>query len=195
MRTARFLVAKQQRGATLAIVMIILVVSSALGVAATHISLAAERAARNDRDSQVAWQAAEAALIDAEMDIFGPGPSPRRDLFGSSPDLSMFMPGCGDSGNSLGLCATASATGKPAWLSVDYEERGATLGQFTARTFQAGGLGAQPAMVPRYVIEPLLDPGDRDLSSPNPRFIYRISALGYGPRSDIQALIQMLYRI
>jgi type IV pilus assembly protein PilX len=71
----------------------------------------------------------------------------------------------------------------------------AAFGQFTARTFQAGGPGVQPEKPPRYVIEVMRDPSDRDLATRRPRYIYRITAMGFGPRADIQAVVQMLYRI
>ena len=52
----------------------------------------------------------------------------------------------------------------------------------------------QPYQVPRYIIEPIHDPNDRNLSSAGSAFIYRVTAMGYGPRQDIQAVVQMIYR-
>lgn len=188
-----------QRGMSLVIVLIILAVVSLLGVAAIQIAGMSVRSARNDRDQQIAWQSAEAALIDAEFDLFGPTPSSRRDLFGNKPDLTAFALGCGTSGNSVGLCIPAD-TGRPAWMTVDFEATGsaaptAALGAFTDRSFPAGGPGIQPAQAPRYIIEAIRDPNDRDLSSTEPKYIYRVTAMGFGPRMDIQAVLQMIYRI
>ena len=59
----------RQNGASLIMVMMILIVVSLLGVSGAQIGLMSERGARNDRDIQMAWQAAEAALIDAEFDM------------------------------------------------------------------------------------------------------------------------------
>jgi Tfp pilus assembly protein PilX len=53
--------------------LLLLVIVSILGVGAAQIATMGERSARNDRDMQVAWQSAEAALMDAEFDIHGPG--------------------------------------------------------------------------------------------------------------------------
>lgn len=186
------------RGASLIIVMIVLTVTSLIGVAAIQISMMSERGARNDRDQQLAWQSAEAALIDAENDIFGPGSSTRRNVFTASSDITAFANDCGSSGNSLGLCNLVS-TGKPAWLAVDFTSTGAgaattPYGTFTGRVFAAGGVGVQPSKVPRYVIEPIRDPTDRDLTNPSPQYIYRVTAMGFGPRDDIQAVVQMIYR-
>jgi type IV pilus assembly protein PilX len=192
-----------QRGASLVMVLIVMTVVSLMGVAGIQIAAMSERGARNDRDQQVAWQSAEAALMDAEFDIFGPSvTSTRRSLFGAHPDLTVFATGCGTDSSSTGnagLCAIVTS-GKPAWMSVDFTATGSSapttaFGTFTSRTFQAGGAGVQPARVPRYVVEAIRDPNDRDLSSTDPKFIYRVTAMGFGPRVDIQAVLQMYYRI
>ena len=57
------------RGVTLIMVLLILGVVSLLGVGGAQIALMSERGARNDRDQQVAWQSAEAGLIDAGIDV------------------------------------------------------------------------------------------------------------------------------
>ncbi len=182
-----------EAGASLIMVMLILVVVSLLGVGGAQIALMSERGARNDRDQLVAWQAAEAALIDAEFDIIDPA-STRVALFDGKQAVP-FVAGCGASGNSVGLCSLP-ATGKPAWLTVDFEAIGGSaattaLGTFTNKTFAAGGVGIQPAKVPRYIMELVPDPmGD----AANPTFLYRVTAMGFGPRDDIQAMVQMVYR-
>lgn len=188
---------RSQQGLSLMMVMMVLIIVSLLGVAGIQIASMAERSARNDRDLQVAWQSAEAALIDAEFDIYGPVDSSRRSVFGASPDLSHFVSGCGATGNATGLCALVG-TGKPEWMTVDFigaNAKAAEFGQFTSRSFSAGGPGVKPAAKPRYVIEPIRDPGDRDLGSASPKYIYRVTSMGFGPREDIQAVVQMLYRI
>ena len=70
-------------------------------------------------------------------------------------------------------------------------------GQFTGRTFAAGGAGVQPAQAPRYVIEAIKDPGDTNAfmcKGDECKYVYRVTAMGFGPRSDIQAVLQMTYR-
>lgn len=184
----------RQRGASLIMVMLILIVVSLLGVGGAQIALMSERGARNDRDQQVAWQAAESGLIDAEFDMIG-ATATRKSQFNSSTQTG-FALGCGTSGSSVGLC-DVTLTGKPAWLTVDFTATGSSaattaFGTFTGQTFAAGGVGIQPAKVPRYIIELVPDPvGDKS----NPTFLYRVTAMGFGPRSDIQAVLQMIYRI
>ena len=194
---------RKQRGASLILVMIILTIVSMIGIAGIQISTMSERSARNDRDYQIAWQSAEAGLMDAENDLFGPGPSTRRAIFGPTTDLSAFVDNCGNIDNSRGLCAL-EFTGKPAWVAVDFNATGnaaptAQYGDFTGRTFTAGGPGIQPARSPRYVIEPIEDragigAAGRNLGAEKPKYVFRVTAMGFGPRADIQAVVQMIYR-
>ena len=183
-----------QHGASLIMVMLILVVVSLLGVGSAQIALMSERGARNDRDQQVAWQAAEAALNDADFDMFSTTGT-RRTIFDGKTQ-SAFSSGCGTAGDSIGLCAL-NLTGKPAWLVADYLNVSSSapttkFGKYTGRNFAAGGVGVQPALAPRYVIEMVPDPiGDKS----DPTFLYRVTAMGFGPRTDIQAVLQMIYRI
>jgi type IV pilus assembly protein PilX len=185
-----------QGGASLIVVMMILVIVSLLGVAGAQIALMSERGARNDRDQQLAWQSAEVALLDAEIEMID-ATTARHSLFDGR-DTTSFIPGCGTSGLSIGLCA-AVQSGKPAWLTADFMSVESTaptaeFGQFTHRPFAAGGKGVQPEKKPRYVIELLPDPsGDKSSKSP-PTYLYRVTAMGFGPRADTQAVLQMIYR-
>lgn len=182
-----------QRGASLIMVMLILIVVSVLGVGSAQISLMSERGARNERDLQVAWQSAEAALNDAEIEMFPNGAGTRKAEFSNG---TSFVQNCGSAGNSAGLCAL-NLSGKPAWLTVDLEAAGTNtvkFGDFTGRTFAAGLVGIQPAQAPRYVVELIPDPGAADMSDPS-AVLYRVTAIGFGPRTDIQVVLQMMYRI
>jgi type IV pilus assembly protein PilX len=181
---------KRHSGASLIMVMMILIVVSLLGISGAQIGLMSERGARNDRDMQMAWQAAEAALIDAEFDMTG-ATATRTDLFDGK-NRTAFLPGCGTSGTSAGLCAVTT-TGKPAWLTVDFTSTAANaptiaFGTFSGRAFKSGNLGVQPAQAPRYIIELVEDPLDKK------SVVYRVTAMGFGPRTDIQAMVQMIYR-
>ena len=201
----------QQNGASLIMVMIILTIVSMIGVAGLQISTMAERSARNDRDYQIAWQAAEAALADAKDDLFpggygAPTISLRAAAFETANVPANFTDGCGTSGQSKGLCNLVVTSDKQAWVSVDFEAAGNTAptveyGDFTGRTFTAGGPGVQPARKPRYVIEPMKDgegPGspcrNANAGASECPPVFRVTAMGFGPRADIQAVLQMIYR-
>lgn len=197
-----------QAGFSLIVVLLILVVVSILSVGGIQISMMAERATRNDRDLQIAWQSAEAALIDAELDILGQpasAPTKRNEIFDrKATDVAKFIPGCGKSGEgkSFGLCAPSMVPDtKPDWLTADFTKTGADantvgFGTFTGRTFAAGGAGLQPAAVPRYMIEILDDPSSSRTKPPgSPKdYLYRVTSLGYGPNANTQAVVQMIYR-
>lgn len=194
-------VKKHSYGASLIVVMLILVIVSILGVSGIQIAMMGERATRNDRDQQVAWQAAEAALIDAEFDIEGLPAAfadKRNIVFKSKEtDIAKFIPDCGDSGPSKGLCAL-NAAGKPAWLTVDFTTTATNapttaFGTFTGRTFPSGSAGIQPVRPPRYIIEPIPDPNEANTKA-QPRYVYRVTAMGFGPSVDTQAVVQMIYR-
>ena len=59
----------RQSGVSLVVVLLLLVIVSMLGIASMQIAMMGERGARNDRDMQIAWQSAEAALVDAETTL------------------------------------------------------------------------------------------------------------------------------
>jgi len=182
----------RQRGLSLIVVMLLLIVISILGVGGAQITVMAERGSRNDRDMQVAWQSSEAALLEAECDIHGPCTSTRRTDFVA---LNAFVAGC----SSSGLCALAQ-TGQPAWLAVDFTATGsaaktAEYGAYTGRSFSAGTLGAQPSKKPRYIVEIIPDRFiNRDATRAPVTYLYRVTAMGFGPRDDIQAMTQSIYR-
>ena len=198
-----------QRGLSLIIVMLILIVVSVLGVGGIQIAMMAERSTRNDRDAQVAWQSAEAGLIDAEFDIEGQPASAsnkRNQIFKQSDvDLAKFIDDCGDTGQSIGLC-NLKYIGKPAWLTVDFTATGSSaktvaLGTYTGRVFPSGAKGIQPSKPPRYVIEPILDrDGAKSYRTTDPTsgkgvsYVYRVTTMGFGPNEETQAGIQMIYR-
>lgn len=195
--------APNQRGASLIMVMLILVIVSILGAAAAQIALMSERGARNDRDLQLATQAAEAALLDAEDDIDSPASS-RSASFAEGSAID-FVPGCGTSGNQRGLC-TEVLSGQPVWLTTDLNDTARTVGfgDFTARTFAAGSQGVQPEQKPRYIVELITSTSgsavgeEKGLSHTNlgktKGVLYRVTAIGYGPRTEVRAVMQMIFR-
>ncbi|CAN7627156.1 pilus assembly PilX family protein [Acidovorax delafieldii] len=198
-----------QQGLSLIIVMLILIVVSVLGVGGIQISMMGERGTRNERDMQIAWQGAEAGLIDAEFDIEGlPASSTnKRSAIFKRGDVDMvkFIDNCGDSGQSIGLCGLKE-TGKPAWLTVDFTvtsnaAKTVQLGTYTGRDFPSGVKGIQPSKPPRYVIEPILDRyGVKSYRTTDPAagsgpsYVYRVTSMGFGPNGETQGVVQMIYR-
>lgn len=177
--------------------MMILVIVSVLGVGGAQIALMGERSSRNDRDQQIAFHAAEAALYDAQSDIQKSGTA-RAAIF-TSTGVVYFVPGCGTSTTNKGLCAPTAASQKPAWLTVDFlaaNSPSVEFGEITGAAFDAGTAGVKPAAKPRYVIEPVVftKVGETDLSKACDDCVaYRITAMGFGPRTEIQAVLQAVY--
>lgn len=185
-------------GAALLTALFVLVAVLIIGVSAAQAALNAEKSARNDRDRHIAFQSAEAGLLDAERDIEGgadPG-SVRAALFAGGSALG-FAEGCGrgqDNAN-LGLCAYVPVA--PAWQAAELAEAdGAAAtpyGKFTGAVLPVGG-GALPARAPRYVIElmPLVRAGDD--AGRRADNLYRITAIGFGVRANNQVVLQEFYR-
>lgn len=188
----------RHRGFSLITTLILLIVVTLLGVGASQMVLLSERSTRFDRDQQIAFQAAEAALIDAEFDIRGPNTyaSQRLASFSATSGLG-FLDGCG-TGTSRGMCLPAASGQKPIWYSVDFTDESTSaktvkFGDFTGRTFSTGNSGIRSEIPPHYIIEVIPDatPGS---SASTPKTLFRVTAMGFGPRKETQAVVQMIFR-
>ena len=193
---------KRQRGASLIVSLLMLIVVLLLGISAAQLALQGEKASRNERDRMVAFQAAEAALMDAEMDIEGSpdAAASRSNLFSKDSALGFPAegePGCyaGGGNSHLGLCRRAADGATPVWQTVDFDEEGGAsvrYGTFTGQSFQTGQ-GPLPAKLPRYVIE-LMVYNKQGESAEKISYFYRITAIGFGPRDTTQIVLQTFYR-
>ena len=171
-----------QRGISLVVVLLFLVMLSILGTTAIQTSSLEEKMTGNERDRQIAFEAAEAALRDAEREIF----------------LSLSPNSPFDSACDAGLCVP-STTAVPQWDAVDWMS--ATPRQYGAFT----GIGSYPvtglARTPRYIIEILPrmaasagnSAGLGARSSTTAGTPYRITAVGWGRRPTTQVQLQSVY--
>ena len=147
-----------------------LIVLTVLGLVAVRSSTVQERMAGNDRDRAIAFEAAEAALRDAERDM-------RANVTSANP----YDAACTD-----GLCLP-STVATANWNSIAWSGG-------TSRIYGVNsGAGAYPLAVanpPRYIIELLPDvpagPGNtlntNARSSTRGGTAYRITARGWGRR-------------
>ena len=195
------------KGVALLTALFVLLALTIIGMSAAQTALNAEKSARIERDRHLAFQAAEAGLLDAEHDIEG-GADPasaRAALFANASALG-FVDGCGagPASANLGLCAYTPAA--PAWQlaaldapanAANAPGAGATAttpyGKFTGAVLPVGA-GALPARAPRYVIElmPLARAGeDAGHRAGN---LYRITAIGFGARDTTHVVLQAFYR-
>ncbi len=197
----RYVAVDWQHGAALVVALLMLTVVMTMGISAANIALHSEKAARNDRDRQIAFQAAEAALVDAEQDIQGsPDVKTTRSGLFDGRRTEEFVKACGmgHQNRYLGLCAGDDRAG-PAWRRVDFMDSGAQVrsvpyGRFTGQDFQTGE-GSQPARLPRYIIEWIPAPDvARATNDTDAIGLYRITAVGFGVRDTTQVALQAYYR-
>jgi len=205
MRMQFFMSRFQQSGMTLVATLLILLVVLMLSIAASQIAVQGEKSSRNDRDHQIAFQAAEAALLDAEMDIENSPDAARSrsDLFSSASAVGFSVAagvacGSGEQNNYLGLCHYAEAGALPIWHIVNFMDDAASTsssvpyGRFTGQAFQIAN-GSLPVKLPRYIVELMLYkmPGAR---ADEQSYFYRITAVGFGARESTQVALQTVYR-
>jgi len=193
---------RRQSGASLIVTLLMLVAVLILGVSAAEIALQGEKASRNDRDRQIAFQAAEAGLMDAELDIENSGAAGNsRSAIFARDSKEGFTDGCGaGTGNKyLGLCNRAPDGMTPVWQTIDFLDssgsaRSVPYGWFTGQSFQTGS-GSLPSRPPRYIIELMAytqegeGAGFEDMT-----YFYRITAIGFGVRDTTQVVLQTFYR-
>ncbi len=169
--------ARTQSGAALLAALIFLIVFTIIGVGVVGTTTTEEKLARNFRDTDIAFAAAEAALRDAEVRITGYWSKPALPI-----DPYSFNSTCTD-----GLCdrnaeqpvhEKFSLTGSP---SVE-------LGAGTTGTPQIALGSAQP----RYLIESTCGSIPGESATKPCQTIYRITSIGFG-RLTAQTLLQENY--
>ena len=201
-----------QKGSSLIIVLIMLSITMVVGLISTRLALFSERSARNDRDRQIAFQSAEAALLDAELDMLGPNTaSGKRVCTFDSKKPAEFVAGCGTL-TKTGMCQSAANPGEgwkdPAVLPLYTSETGDSTsnaanktveyGQFTAQKFALPvGSSGLPVRLPRYTIEAVRYTGtgqanDNVGSSQSPEYAFLVTAMGFGTRIETQVMLQAL---
>jgi type IV pilus assembly protein PilX len=195
----------RQHGVALIVSLLMLIALLLLGISAAQIALQGEKASRNERDRQIAFQAAEAALLDAELDIENAPDAQGSRSQRFSKDSALGFPGegddvChnGDANITLGLCRRTLDGTQPIWHVVDFLNNDSSTvnsvpyGKFTGQTFPIGE-GSLPRRLPRYVIE-LMTYNKQGESADRVSYFYRITAIGFGARDTTQVVLQTFYR-
>ncbi|MFM8332078.1 MAG: PilX N-terminal domain-containing pilus assembly protein [Candidatus Methylumidiphilus sp.] len=182
----------RQRGVVLIVSLIFLLVLTLLGVSVVGTTTSEEKMSRNFRDSLVAFNAAEAALRDAEIRLTGVYSDPPTPMNG------IFDDNCAN-----GLCSQAVAMSHamavydiyPMTAAPAVALGGAVCGGGAA---VAGAATGSPLMVvpgavglrqPCYLIE-LLPSGVPGESASNTSAYYRITAIGWGRSPTTQVILQ-----
>ncbi len=184
--------AGQQRGAVLVISLLILLVMTVLGVAAMGSTTLQERMANNNRQQQVAFQSAEAALRDAE-----------RFLSTTITDLNALTVNFNSSAPVAGLyAARAPVTGMATYPLPN------TFDRYDDSDWLAGSVVVVTSVTsvtqrPRYIIEYMgrvgpPPPTDYNNKKPDTRqYGFRITAVGWGEGTSPNSryLVQSTYRL
>lgn len=194
-----------QTGAALIVCLLMLTMVLLLSISSAQIALQEEKTSRNLMDRQLAFHAAEAALSDAELDIQASPDSEksRSELF-STQGLSElaenigFVCGAGIANRFLGVCLSVDDGGNPSWKRIDFLDatplsmQSVPYGRFTGQEYQAG-VGTFSEKTPRYLIEVIQDKAPGQYTNQQ-RYVYRITAIGFGMRQKTQVVLQTLYR-
>lgn len=184
---------RRQQGASLIVALLMLIAVAMLGLSSAQIALQDAKTPRNDLDRQLARQAAEAALADAELDI---EKSSRSQLFASD-KAEGFSEDCDSAQADMyrGLCLHAKPGQSPIWQTIDFVNgaEAVSYGHFTGRALP-NGEGMRFARLPRYIIELMsyAKAGEAELKG-GVTYFYRITALGFGLRETTQVMLQTYY--
>ena len=157
-----------QRGVTVVVCLVMMLLVMLLGASAARLGLQGEQSVRGERDREIALQAAEDALADAERAIQ----------------------------NGSAVVAQGACAADPAWQRADLggDDGGActmAYGEATGATMKTGA-GFLPFKKPRYLIESLEchEPG---ADAAAPQSCYRVTAIGFGPRPGVEVVLQSVF--
>lgn len=164
----------KESGAVLITGMIFLVVLTIIVISAMRSATLEERMSANARNRQLALQAAEAVLRDAEVNLFAAAP------------FDPFTPSSFTSTCANGFC-TVLASATPYWQSINWTT--ANSRSFAATTSELDDLPSQP----RYIVEIVsAEPPGAGLCG---KVLYRITARGMSNDSSTVFLQTMVRRL
>lgn len=207
MKTRTLLLVRRQRGVIFVTAMLFLVVLSLLVLSIMRTSILEERMVGYSRDWNLAFQAAESALRDAEREIRG-----GTRIVGKTG----FLASCSSTTdtNGAGLClpnlctnttAGAGYNCYPIWIDLDKQQNdagwksGASSGKSIAYGEKTGALALVGVSTPpRYIIEVLSVPDASSLKPPPgmpaEKYLYRATAVGFGANVNTRVMLQGTYR-
>ncbi len=175
----------RQQGMILIIALIFLLVMTVIGVTAMQTTSLDERMASNLRDRNLAFQAAEAALRDAERDVSNQVAGYARGISG----FTNFTANCGASTTGSdaddGLCKDTTAYTTPIWTTTSMTAAPSVqYGRFT-HAASISGVSAQP----RYIIEGI----EQTVTGCSDNRYYRITVRAQGASANTVVWLQSTY--
>ena len=187
----QFKSANRQQGAALAVSLIILTLMTVIGVTAVKSSVIENRIATNMYDKQMSFEAAEAALRDAEAWLTSQESSPDAvKTAGGTSTVTVWVKGFPTNTHS-----DVEATEVPLKFSDDsiWDTYGETYGQVS------GASDMDLAAAPQFIVEQFTfipdDMSAETLAAGRGEFYYRITARARGGSSTSKTLLQTIYRM
>lgn len=169
---------KRQRGVALFIALVVLLIITIIGVAGLQTTRFEERMASNARDHQVAFQAAEASLRTAEIQLEALAP-------GFEPSFAA---------NANGRFRPSAPGAQPRWEAADWP------GDATIPTVadNVGTVAAQPKYIVEYLAQVAFqqdanNQGGYGEGEPELADVFRVTAYGTGRSADARVLLQSTY--
>ena len=172
----------RQNGVILLVALIFMTVLALIVLAGMRTGLLQERMAANARNRQLALQAAEAVLRDAEVNVVKAAVSP----------FDPFTPTSFGSACTAGFCSRPQSGNTPRWKTLDWTSN------TTTRSFASSASNITASLVPsqpKYIVEIINTP----IISPSagggicPTVVSRVTAQGVGPDSA-EVYVQSMYR-
>lgn len=174
----------KQQGVALVVSLIILLLTTIIGVTAMQGTTLEDRMATNMVDRNLAFEAAEAALRDAESWLMGQSVNPGTTSDGSSgiwTNGTPFLLGDGDDTNDTNT------------THIDWANDGTEYGTLTGVTALTG-VAAQPHyLIEQYAFIPD-DESTETLSLGRGFFYYRVTTRATGGSTNAQVTLQMMFR-
>jgi type IV pilus assembly protein PilX len=185
----------REGGFVLLVSLMLLVVLTILGISIISTNTLDERMAGYFMDRQIALQAAEAALRDAERDLLYSGRI--SGTLGFANDCSnegLCLP----ESDGTPIWADLESTGNLGWLQGNNVGPSIALGTYSS---PPAGLSTIPnvAAQPRYIIEALTIIGAGGslkigFGAQQSSILYRVTAVGFGRRATTRVVLQALFR-
>jgi len=183
----------QQRGIVLVTAVMLMLVLTIVVLSMMRTAILDERMVANSRDWNNAFQAAEAALRDAEREI----------LTGSRfSGQTGFIAGCSSDGLCLPNTCTSSSNCSPVWIQLN--DSGWLSGSGSSKSVAYGSQTSAAALPgfsaqPRYIVEALTTTTAAPSAKVSPggsltTTLYRVTAVGFGLNTKTRVMLQSTVR-
>jgi len=166
----------RQTGAALVTGLIFMVVLTIIVISALRSATLEERMAANARNRQLALQAAEAVVREAEVALVSGAP------------FDPFTPSSFTASCTNGYCNKAVAGSTPKWKTIDWDDDTKTR-SFANASSEIDGVSEQP----RYIVEIANTPVFGGAGGICPKILYRITARGVG-QDNSTVFVQTMFR-